>query len=117
MGIEASPCYSTSNQSKPPSPPFLSFNSMDETEKKKRKREDVAERIARNKGLNFTTIKTGFEGLCKDAALAGRIQECVTRCSRIAVEASLLASFHVLRLIEQCKYSCFILLLFFSFTN
>lgn len=69
--------------------------------KKRKKNPAFGDRKARQKTLAFTAIKTGFKKLCRDDLLYELIQDTVWRCSRIATEASLLASFHTLRLLEQ----------------
>ena len=49
----------------------------------------------------YTTIKTGFKKLCRDNKMADVLEDCVRRCSVIAIEASILASIHLLRLLES----------------
>ena len=48
----------------------------------------------------ITAIKTGMNKLCLDNDMKNLIQTCVLKVRLIACEASLLASFHVLRLLE-----------------
>lgn len=69
---------------------------------KKRKGSDsFAERKARQRNNVMTVIKTGLAKFCRDERIYNYIQDCVWRTSLIACEASILASFHVLRLLEQ----------------
>ena len=60
-----------------------------------------AERKKRQKERVFTGIKTGMQKLCRDNAMNELLQLCVCRCSIIACESSLLASFHTVRLLES----------------
>jgi hypothetical protein len=59
-----------------------------------------AERKKRQKARAFTAVKTGVIKLCRDDDMYQLLQECVSRSSVIACEASLLTSFHVTRLLE-----------------
>ncbi len=49
----------------------------------------------------FTSVKTGVKKLCRDDGMYDLLQECVSKASLIACESSLLASFHVRRLLED----------------
>ncbi len=70
--------------------------------KKKRKANPVdAERKKRQKERVFTSVKTGVKQLCRDDGMYDLLQECVSKASLIACELSLLASFHVRRLLED----------------
>ena len=60
-----------------------------------------AERKKRQKGRVFTGVKTGMLKLCRDNAMHALLQLCVYKSSMIACESSLLASFHVTRLLER----------------
>ena len=59
-----------------------------------------AERKKRQKARVFTCINTGFTKLCRDDSMGTLVQDCIWKSSFIAVEASLLTSFHILRLLE-----------------
>ena len=58
------------------------------------------QRKAQQKKRVFSTIKTGFNKLCHIERMRSLIDDMVRRCSQIACEASLLANFHILRLLE-----------------
>lgn len=60
-----------------------------------------AERLQRRKTEHTTVIKMGFAKVCKSAAMADLVRDCVQRCSLIAVEASLLAPYHEIRVIDS----------------
>ncbi len=47
-----------------------------------------------------TVIKTGLRGFCKEPALQDMIERAVVACSQTSWEASMFASFHVLRCLE-----------------
>jgi len=49
----------------------------------------------------YTTIKTGFKKLCREPEMADVLEDCAHRCSVIAIEASMLASMHFLRLLDS----------------
>ena len=49
----------------------------------------------------YTTIKTGFQKLCRYPEMADVLEDCARRCSVIAIEASMLASIHLLRLLDS----------------
>ncbi len=75
---------------------------MTEPESKKRKANPVyVERKKRQKESVFTSVKTGVKKLCRDDGMCDLLQECVSKASLIACESLLLASFHVLRLLED----------------
>ena len=48
----------------------------------------------------FSTVKTGLTKLSREQRMTDLIEECVQKCSIMAVEASLLASIHVLRVLD-----------------
>lgn len=74
---------------------------MSEAAEKKRKANPAfAERKKRQKERVFTAVKTGVKKLCRDNGMYMLLQKCVWKASLIACEASLLASFHVIRLLE-----------------
>ena len=50
--------------------------------------------------IDYTVIKCGLKKICNDINMNDLIEECVRNCSIIAVEASLLASIHVLRVLD-----------------
>ena len=73
-----------------------------EPESKKRKANPAyAKRKKRQKERVFTAIKTGVQKLCRDNGMYMLLQKCMWKASLIACESSLLASFHVLRLLED----------------
>jgi hypothetical protein len=73
----------------------------DKPEPKKRKSNPAfGERKKRQKERVFTVVKTGVKKLCRDQGMYDLIQTSVLKCSVIACEASMLASYHVLRLVE-----------------
>ena len=69
--------------------------------KKRKPNPAFGERKKRQKDRVFTGIKTGVIKLCRDDAMYALLQGCVSRSSLIAVEASLLTSLHVTRLLEE----------------
>ena len=69
--------------------------------KKRKANPAFGERKKRQKERVFTGIKTGVIKLCRDDAMYALLQGCVSRSSLIAVEASLLTSLHVTRLLEE----------------
>ena len=50
--------------------------------------------------IDYTVVKCGLARICNDRNMRDLIEDCVNRCSIIAVEASLLASIHVLRVLD-----------------
>ena len=52
------------------------------------------------KTRDYTVIKCGLLKLCDDPRMRDLLEVCVQRCSIIAVEASMLASIHVLRVLD-----------------
>ena len=52
------------------------------------------------KSRDFTVVKCGLLKLCDDPRMRDLLEVCVQRCSIIAVEASMLASIHVLRVLD-----------------
>jgi hypothetical protein len=58
-------------------------------------------RRARQATRDFSTVKSGLQKLCREQRLIDLIEDLVYRCSIIAVEASLLASMHILRLLDS----------------
>lgn len=59
-----------------------------------------AQRKAKAKTLEHTVIKSGFHS-CKNADMAVLVDEAVNLCSSIACQASLLTSYHIIRLLEN----------------
>ena len=53
-----------------------------------------------NKTRDFTVVKCGLSKLCDNRSMRDLLELCVQRCSIMAVEASLLASIHVLRVLD-----------------
>ncbi len=75
---------------------------MTEPESEKRKANPIyAEQRKRQKERVFTAVKTGVQKLCRDNGMYMLLHKCVWKASLIACESSLLASFHVLRLLED----------------
>ena len=72
-----------------------------DTNKKRKANPAFGLRKKRQKERVFTAIKTGVIKLCRDNAMYELLQDCVQRSSLIACEASLLATFHVSRLLED----------------
>ena len=58
-------------------------------------------RKERQKTRVFSVVKTGLRNRCRDPRMIPLIEECVRRSSFIAAEASLLASMHLIRLLEE----------------
>ena len=75
------------------------------TEKEKALKKAQKERLkvmkAYQKTRLYTTIKTGFKKLCRDPQMADVLEDCARRCSVIAIEASMLTSIHLLRLLDS----------------
>lgn len=63
--------------------------------------EHRAQKRARDKGFQKTVIKTGLSTFCKEPLLLELIEKAVQACSQVSWEASMLASFHVLRCLEN----------------
>ena len=57
-------------------------------------------RKARQPTRDFRVMKCGLLSLCRDPNMVACLEECAQSCSIIAVEASLLASMHILRLLD-----------------
>jgi hypothetical protein len=53
------------------------------------------------KSLDLTTIKMGFLKACKSEEMRSCIRNAVDVCSRVAAEGSMLASLHIVRLLEE----------------
>ena len=70
-------------------------------EQEKARSDRYKERKEHNNSRSFTTIKTGYNKLCRDQEMSDVLEDCVHRCSVIAIEASMLASLHLLRLLES----------------
>lgn len=60
-----------------------------------------AERRKRQKTRSFTIIKIGLLKLRRDKKILVLLNECVSRCSRVLCEASLLANLHVTCLLNE----------------
>ena len=58
-------------------------------------------RRERNKYFDTTVIKMGLRQFCKDPGMIDMIERAVVTCSQVSWEASLFASFHVLRCLED----------------
>jgi hypothetical protein len=75
---------------------------MAEINPKKRKANPAfRDRKKRQKERVFTAIKMGVIKLCRDDDMYTLLQECVAKSSLIACEGSLLASFHLARLLDE----------------
>lgn len=61
------------------------------------------DRKEQQKVCEYSTIQTGLKGICLDDKMYNLIQLCVSIVSTIACEASLLATFHVTRLLQDSK--------------
>lgn len=59
-----------------------------------------ANRRERAKCFETTVIKTGLQKFCREPALIDLIERAVQTCARVSWEASLFASFHVLRCLQ-----------------
>jgi hypothetical protein len=68
---------------------------------KKAQKERLKAKKAYQKSRVYTTIKTGFQKLCRYPEMADVLEDCARRCSVIAIEASMLASIHLLRLLDS----------------
>ena len=69
--------------------------------KKRQPNPAFGDRKKRQRTLVYSCIKTGLARLCRDHAMLLLLQECVSRASIIAVEASLLTSIHITRMLEE----------------
>ena len=69
--------------------------------KKRQPNPAFGDRKKRQRILVYSCIKTGLARLCRDHGMLLLLQECVSRASIIAVEASLLTSIHITRMLEQ----------------
>ena len=68
---------------------------------KEEQKKRFIEKKAYQKSRVYTTIKTGFQKLCREQEMVDVLEDCAHRCSVIAIEASMLASIHFLRLLES----------------
>jgi len=68
---------------------------------KEKQKKRFIEKKDYQKSRVYTTIKTGFKKLCHDPKMADVLEDCAHRCSVIAIEASMLASIHLLRLLDS----------------
>ena len=62
-----------------------------------------ASRKERQKVRDYSVVKTGLLNICRDSRMISVIKDSVRRCSFIAAEASLLASMHLIRLLEEAQ--------------
>ena len=76
-------------------------NKQQPSEKEKARKERFKQKKEYQESRVYTTIKTGFKKLCRDQDMSDVLEDCVHRCSVIAIEASMLASLHLLRLLES----------------
>ena len=76
------------------------ISSEDEDEDEAVVKSDYQLRKEYNKTRDFTVVKCGLLKLCDNHSMRDLLELCVQRCSIMAVEASLLASIHVLRVLD-----------------
>ena len=76
------------------------ISSEDEDEDEAVVKSDYQLRKEYNKTRDFTVVKCGLSKLCDNHSMRDLLELCVQRCSIMAVEASLLASIHVLRVLD-----------------
>ena len=68
--------------------------------KEKRTRQDVSDRIANNKDLTCTVVKTTWNSFCKPEAARLDITGCLFEVNKATLEAYVLANLHVIRMCE-----------------
>jgi len=68
------------------------------SEKKNSKR---AEKLSENAKSTLTTIKTGLKSLVKDKRIIALIEETVEACTEISVQANMLASIQIFKILEN----------------